>query len=216
MSDRQAVITGGRGTLGSAIAGELRMAGWHVDDPGSADLDVRDENAVKRYFSQRAPELLICAAGITRDGPLKRMTEAAWNDVWSVNFNGARYCAEAVLPGMAARGGGHVVFISSHSAIAPPPGQTAYAAAKAALIGLTQDVARRYGRENIRVNTVLPGFLISNMTAAVTNERRQAVLCDHSLARFNTPREVAKFIRFLHEELPHTSGQVFQLDSRHA
>jgi 3-oxoacyl-[acyl-carrier protein] reductase len=212
--ERMAVITGGSGTLGAAIAQRLRDEGWHVDAPGRSVLDVRDELAVREFFEKRAPELLVCAAGITRDMPLARMSEGVWDEVWDVNFRSAELCADAVLPGMAARGRGQVIFISSFSAISPPAGQAAYAAAKAALLGLTRDLARRHGHANVRINVILPGFIESRMTAGVSSGRRTQVLDAHSLGRFNTAREVAAFVRFLHDELPHTSGQVFQLDSR--
>ena len=210
----QAVITGGSGTLGAAVAGELRHAGWSVDAPGSAELDLCRPDEIVRYFATRRPDLLVCAAGITRDGPLARFSAAAWDEVWRVTFRGARECAHAVIPGMAERGGGHVVFISSQSAVSPPPGQIAYATAKAALLGLTRELARAHGPENVRVNAILPGFLETRMTAQVTASRRAEVLSGHTLGRFNTCACVARFIRHLHEDLPHTSGQIFQLDSR--
>jgi 3-oxoacyl-[acyl-carrier protein] reductase len=211
---RQVVITGGGGTLGRAIAAAFDAAGCHVSAPGRCELDVRDPAAVARFFSKRTVDLLVCAAGITRDAPLARLGEAAWDETWDVNFSGAAACAAAALPAMIARGGGHIVFLSSHSALHPPPGQAAYAAAKAALLGLTTDLARRHGPANIRVNAVLPGFIESPMTAAVAEKRRAHVIADHALGRLNTAGHVAAFIRFLHLELPHTSGQVFQLDSR--
>lgn len=209
-----AVITGGTGTLGSAIAGALREPGWRIHAPGSRELDVRDAPAIERYFRGREVDLLVCAAGLTRDAPLRLLRPEAWDEVWAVNFNGAGRCARAVIPGMTARGAGHIIFISSHSAQRPPPGQTAYAAAKAALLGLVTDLARRHGPSNVRVNAVLPGFLETRMTETVTPRRRAEILADHSLSRFNTCDQVATFVRFLHHQLPHTSGQVFQLDSR--
>jgi 3-oxoacyl-[acyl-carrier protein] reductase len=115
---------------------------------------------------------------------------------------------------MLARGCGHVIFVSSFSAVHPPPGLAAYATAKAALLGLTRDLAGRCGSRNIRVNSVLPGFLETRMTHNVTAKRRAAVLAEHVLGTFNTPAAVAGFLHFLHHRLPHTSGQVFQLDSR--
>lgn len=211
---RYAVVTGGSGSLGSAITGILRADGWEVDAPGSAELDVRRVGEVRAYFSGRDPELLVCAAGLVRDAVLARLPEEAWDDVWSVNHAGARDCARAVIPGMVERGAGHVVFISSYSAISPPCGQAAYAAAKAALLGLTKDLACRHGASNVRVNAVLPGFLDTNMTAEISGARRDQVLADHQLGRFNTCEAVARFILNLHDHLPHTSGQVFQLDSR--
>jgi 3-oxoacyl-[acyl-carrier protein] reductase len=115
---------------------------------------------------------------------------------------------------MKRRKSGHVIFISSNSALHPPAGQAAYAAAKAALLGLVGDLAGPCGDFNIRVNAVLPGFLATRMTESVSNTRRAEVLAAHALGRFNTCERTAAFIRFLHFELPHTSGQVFQLDSR--
>jgi 3-oxoacyl-[acyl-carrier protein] reductase len=214
MTRRHAVVSGGRGALGSVIAGTLREGGWSVDAPGRTELDVRDEQAVRAYFSSRNPNLLVCAAGAIFDAPLARVSVDDWHDVWSVNFIGAQSCARAVIPGMAARGGGHIVFISSHSAVSPPAGQAAYATAKAALLGLTEQLARFHGPDNIRVNAVLPGFLETKMTENVSGRRRAEVLAEHKLGRLNSCEAVARFIQHLHEQLPHTSGQVFQLDSR--
>lgn len=208
------VVTGGTGGLGSAIATEFQSAGWLVDAPGSTDLDVTDADAVTRYFDRRPVDLLVCAAGMTSDGPMLRQTADAWDTTMAVNFSGARICAQATLPGMISRGAGHILFISSHSAIHPPEGQVAYATAKAALLGLTRDLSAEYGSAGIRVNAILPGFLETRMTSQVTASRRAEVLAAHHLKRFNTPQAVASFVRCLEENLPHTSGQVFQLDSR--
>lgn len=210
----EAVITGGSGGVGTALAEILRADAWDVQAPGSADLDVTDRDAVREFFRHRRPTLLVCAAGITRDATLGKLSARDWEETWQVNYQGALECARAALPGMMTAGAGHMVFLSSYSALHPPPGQAAYAAAKAALLGLTAELARRHGPANIRVNAILPGFLETRMTAGVTPKRRAEVLENHVLGRFNTCREVAAFIRFLHRELPHTSGQVFQLDNR--
>lgn len=211
---QHAVITGGTGSLGRALAATLQDDGWTIAAPGSRELDVRDSEAVIDYFAQRRVDLLVCAAGITRDAPLARLTENAWDQTWAVNFAGAAACAKAVLPGMSERRSGHILLVSSFSALHPPVGQAAYACAKAALLGLLRDLVAPCGTFNIRVNCLLPGFLETRMTEAVTATRRAEILADHALGRFNTSHRVAAFIRFLHDELPHTSGQVFQLDSR--
>lgn len=190
------------------------MASWQVDAPGRGELDVTDGEAVKRYFAGKAVDLLVCAAGLARDGLIATTGAPAWDEVVAVNYRGAAACVAAVLPGMRARGNGHIVFVSSWSARHPPPGQAAYATAKAALIGLATALAKEQGAAGIRVNVILPGFLETKMTADVSEQRKREVLADHALGRFNTAAAVGKFIRFLHEELPHTSGQVFQLDSR--
>lgn len=208
------VVTGGSGGLGKAIIEVFAAASWQIAAPGRAALDLTDRVGIAGYFESRPVDLLICAAGITRDMPLARLDESAWDEVVAVNYQAAATCAAAVLPGMIVRGSGHIVFVSSRSALHPPTGQVAYAAAKAALLGLTASLARANGRHGIRVNAILPGFLETRMTESVTARRKAEILGEHVLGRFNTPDKVAKFIHHLHEDLPHTSGQVFQLDSR--
>lgn len=214
MFERLAVVTGGTGGLGSALALELSSSAWKVDAPGSSDFDLNDAGQIRSYFDNKKPELLVCAAGITRDALLVRMNEANWDETWAVNFFGAAICANAVLPGMIERGLGHVVFISSWSALHPPLGQAAYGASKSAILGLVKDLAKIHGPSNIRINAVLPGFLETRMTSGLSMIRREQIRNEHTLGRFNTCGHVASFIRILHENLPHTSGQVFQLDSR--
>lgn len=211
---QHAVITGGSGSLGQAIAGALADPGWTILAPGRQELDVCDGAGIRRYFAGQPVDLLVCCAGVTSDAPLVRLTTDTWDQTWQVNFNGAAACAAAVLPSMLERRSGHVIFISSYSALHPPIGQAAYASAKAALLGLTADLAQRHGPANIRINAVLPGFLETRMTAGVSARRRTEIAAAHVLQRFNGCGETARFIRFLHHHLPHTSGQVFQLDSR--
>ncbi|MEO5917352.1 MAG: SDR family NAD(P)-dependent oxidoreductase [Luteolibacter sp.] len=208
------VITGGSGGLGSAIVDVFATPEWDISAPSHSELDVADSKAIRGFFKSRPVDLLVCAAGITRDGRLLAVTENAWDEVLAVNYHGAALCADAVLPRMIEEGKGHIVFISSYSAIHPPVGQAAYAAAKASLLGLTESLARRHGAHDIRVNAILPGFLETRMTRLVSPQRRDEILDSHHLGRFNTPAAVAGFVRFLHEQLPHTSGQVFRLDSR--
>ena len=210
----KAVITGGEGDLAREIASGLTADAFQVDSPGRKELDVTRSESVHDYFSGREIDLLICNAGITRDHHLARLTEKDWNEVIEVNLKGVIRCVDAAHDTMKGRGGGSIVLISSHSAQHPPVGQTAYATAKAALLGLTTDLARELGTDNIRVNAILPGFLETKMTAKVSDERKQAVVDEHALKRLNTCREVTAFIRTLHRELIHTSGQIFQLDSR--
>ena len=189
-------------------------ASWEIAAPTHGELDVADAAAIESYFHSRPVDLLICAAGIIRDAALSHLDEFAWDQVLAVNYQGAAACAAAVLPKMIERRSGHVIFISSHSAFHPPRGQAAYATAKAALLGLTASLARRNGHHGVRVNAILPGFLETGMTESISEKRRAEILNGHILGRFNTPTIVARFIRLLAEELTHTSGQVFQLDSR--
>ena len=211
---RYAVVTGGTGSLGQSIAAAIQGPGWMVAAPGSAELDVRNKDLVRKYFSGRPVDLLVCSAGIIRDAPLARLTEHAWDETWAINFQGALTCVKNALPVMLASKSGHIILISSFSAIHPPIGQAAYATAKAALLGLVADLAARHGPSNIRVNAILPGYLETRMTETVSDRRRAEVLASHCLGRFNTCEHVARFIQYLHHHLPHNSGQVFCLDSR--
>ncbi|QTN32860.1 SDR family oxidoreductase [Akkermansiaceae bacterium] len=211
---KRIIITGGTGGLGGAVASVFRENGWETIQLGRRDLDLSDETAVKEFFRREACDVLVCAAGMVNDIPLARMPESAWDDVFGLNYTAGERCARAALPGMAERGCGHVVFISSHAAIDPTIGQVAYGAAKAALLGLTSSLAEAWGRKGIRINAVLPGFLETAMTAGVSAKRREAVMKDHRLGQLNTKEAAADFIFFLEGRMPHTSGQVFQLDSR--
>lgn len=198
-----------------ACADEWRAAGWLVDAPGRDLLDVADSSSVQSWFEKYDRlDLCVCNAGIIADGPLAKMAEARWDEVMEVNLTGAMRCARAAAKLMLRQRGGHIIFISSYSAYCPPAGQANYAAAKAALEGLAKSLAKELGGRGIRVNVVVPGFLDTKMTASVDPMVRQAALDKHVLNELNSPLRVARFIRFLDEEMLQTSGQVFHLDSR--
>lgn len=211
-----ALITGGEGDLAIAIAAALRSSGYTVDAPGRDLLDVTSSASVSRYirdYFPAPPGLLILNAGLIRDARVSRMDEADWDAVMDVNLRGAFLCAREVLRGMRRRRGGHIVALGSYSALSGPAGQANYAAAKAGLIGLVQSLAREGGSRGVRVNCVLPGFLETRMTRELTPEVVAKARESHTLGRFNTPEDAARFIVFL-DTMAHISGQVFQLDSR--
>ncbi|MDF1752716.1 MAG: SDR family NAD(P)-dependent oxidoreductase [Verrucomicrobiales bacterium] len=214
MDSAKIVITGGRGDLASAFVSEFQGAGFTVFAPGRNELDVTDADAVKQFFSEIGPiDLLINNAGLTRDTVHSRLTEEDWDVVIDTNLKGSFLCARAALRAFPRKTGGHIINIGSFSAKSPPIGQSNYAAAKAGLIGLTQSLAKEYGKRDIRVNAILPGFLETKMTAALSNNARERIRDRHVLQRFNTTEDAARFAAFLHT-MKHVSGQVFQLDSR--
>ena len=211
-----AVVTGGEGDLGSAIAAELRAAGWVTRAPGRGELDVTSPASVAGYFrGANECTLLVNCAGLTRDALLARMPETDWDLVMETCFRGAARCARAALPAMLRAGGGTILSLGSFSAISGAAGQTNYAAAKAALIGWTRSLALEYGRRNIRANVILPGFLETRMTHGLAPAVRERALAAHALGRFTTVAESARAIAFL-AGCHHMSGQVIQLDSRAA
>ncbi len=212
---RHAVITGGEGDLARTLCAALQEAGdCEVYSPGRDQLDVNSAESVQEYF-QSLPQvdILINNAGITRDRPFLKMTETDWEEVVTTNLRGAFLCSQAALKHMSRQRSGHIIQIGSYSAIHPPFGQANYAAAKAGLIGLTQSLALEMGKRNIKTNCVLPGFLETKMTAALSPEVVERVRASHSLGRFNTTGEAASFVLWL-IGTENISGQIFQLDSR--
>ena len=146
MSSPQAIITGGKGGLGEAISIKLKSAGVDVLSPGRGDLNVADAASVRDYFHQLDYiDLLVCNAGAILDKPLARMSESDWDQVMQVNLKGAFLCAREVSRSMMKRRSGHIIFISSFSAIHPPAGQANYAAAKSALLGVMKSMAQELG-----------------------------------------------------------------------
>ena len=215
VTQRQALITGGNGDLAQALASELTDAGMTVQAPGRDELDVCDEGCIEQYFAKQSElELVVCNAGITDDTVLMKMSELNWDSVLETNLKGAFLSAKSAAKQMVKRRVGHIVFISSYSAFHPPVGQANYGASKAALTGLALSLAQELGGRNIRVNVIIPGFMETKMTYAVTDTARESALEKHALGSFNTPIAVAKFLRTLHLSMPHTSGQIFNLDSR--
>jgi 3-oxoacyl-[acyl-carrier protein] reductase len=208
------LITGGEGGLARALAAEFTQRGAQVEAPGRAALDVRDETAVQSFFSRLDRlDVLVASAGLVRDGAVTGLTEKDFAEVVDTNLRGAFLCARAALKPMLARRRGHILLIGSRAARYGTAGQSLYAAAKAALVGFAQSLAREYGARQIRCNVVLPGFMETRMTAPLSAARRDAVRAEHVLGHFNTPENAACFIAFL-AGLEHVSGQVFTLDSR--
>ena len=206
------VISGGEGDLARALQKEFPRD--HVHAPGRGEMDVREEAQIDAYFSRlERIDVLIANAGVTRDGVVAGLGADDFDEVVNVNLRGAFLCARAALKLMMRQRSGHIVLIGSRAARCGTQGQSAYAAAKAGLVGFAQSLAKEYGARNIRCNVVLPGFLETRMTAGLSAARREAVRAEHTLGHFNTVENAARFIAFL-ARLDHVSGQVFTLDSR--
>jgi 3-oxoacyl-[acyl-carrier protein] reductase len=206
------LITGGEGDLARALRGEF--ARDVVYAPGRGEMDVRDEAKVGAYFSQiDRLDVLIANAGLTRDAAVTGLPSEDFDEVVEANLRGAFLCVRAALRLMVRQRSGHIVLIGSRAAKHGTRGQSAYAAAKAGLVGLAQSTAQEYGARNIRCNVVLPGFLETMMTAGLPPRLHESVRAEHALGRFNTVGNAARAIAFL-ARLDHVSGQVFTLDSR--
>jgi 3-oxoacyl-[acyl-carrier protein] reductase len=181
-------------------------------------VDVRDfegaqslVDSVKKEFGQL--DILINNAGITKDKSLMMMSQVDWSDVIDTNLTGVFNTTRASIITFLKQKSGNIVNISSVSGIHPLPGQVNYAAAKAGVIGFTKSLAKEVAPYNIRVNAVAPGFISTEMTAALSDKAREKFLKMIPLQRFGTPDEVAKVVLFLlSEESQYITGQTIQLD----
>ncbi len=234
------LITGASGGLGQALSrafstGEYRV-GVHVNRgteigkeivetlnaKGAAaalfPADLRHSGSVRLMFDTLLEkwgriDLLINNAAIRKDRLFIRMCQADWDDVIDLNLSGAFYCMREAGLAMSRQGGGHIINIASRAAVTGRVGQSAYTASKRGLITLGQTAAREWGGDSIQVNTVLPGFLATPMTAGLPEEKRAHLRQENLLPRPATTREISEFILAL-SKMMHVSGQTFNLDSR--
>jgi 3-oxoacyl-[acyl-carrier protein] reductase len=182
------------------------------------NLDVRDfegaktlVDTVKKEFGQF--DILINNAGITKDKSLMMMSQEDWSDVIDTNLTGVFNSTRAAIITFLKQKSGNIVNISSVSGIHPLAGQVNYAAAKAGVIGFTKSLAKEVAPYNIRVNAVAPGFINTEMTAALGDKARDKFLKMIPLQRFGTPDEVAKVVLFLlSDSSQYITGQTIQLD----
>ncbi|MBP7586665.1 MAG: SDR family oxidoreductase [Thermoanaerobaculia bacterium] len=213
LSGKIAVVTGGARGIGRATVERFRAEGaevvvWDLDAGAEENpverVDVADAAAVAvaaAALAERLPgiDILINNAGINlaRSPTVAEVTAEEWRRVLDVNLSGALHCTQALLPLLRRRGGGRIVNFSSILAVAGFPGQTAYAAAKAGLLGLTRVWARELGPAGITVNAVVPGYIDTAMNSAAAVEFRKAIVARTALRRLGTADDVARVCLFL-------------------
>src|SRR5215468_6148208 len=225
---RSVLVTGGNRGIGLAIARRLAAdgdsvtvtsrSGEKVEGLSVVPCDVRDAASVDAAFTaveqeQGPVEVLVANAGITQDQLLTLMSEEAFASVLDTNLTGAyRVAKRAVRPMMRLRRG-RIIFISSVVGLLGSGGQANYAASKAGLIGMARSLARELGSRNITINVVAPGFADTDMTRALSEERKNAIVSSVPLGRIASADEVAGVVQFLAgPDAAYNTGAVIPVD----
>ncbi len=240
---RAALVTGSSRGIGRAVAQELARAGYDVcvnctseqglpaarelADALAADCGVRTLAVAANVADAQEAATLVDAAcqefgrvdvlvnnaGITRDGLIARMKEEDFDAVVGVNLKGTFNCCKAVAQRMMKQRFGRIVNMSSVVGVAGNAGQANYAASKAGVIGLTKSLARELASRNVTANAVAPGFITTDMTAALSDKQREAMTERIAARRLGAPEDVAALVRFLaSDEAGYITGQVICVD----
>lgn len=240
LSGKVAFITGGSRGIGRAGAVALARQGAKtilgyvsneeaarqaadaiISAGGSADIlkvDVADPDACEAAAQQIAKQegridILVASAGVSMDGLLLRLKTEDFDRMMAVNVRGALATAKGCIKSMMRNKHGRIIFLSSVVGEMGNPGQTAYAATKAALIGASKSIAREYATRGITVNAIAPGFIETDMTAGLNEEQRAHMLKSVPMGRTGTAEEVAAVIAFLaSDEAAYVTGQTLRVN----
>jgi 3-oxoacyl-[acyl-carrier protein] reductase len=197
------------------VAARIRAGGGEVF---VVSIDLAAPESIKEAFSRASKEfgridILVNNAGVTRDGLAMRMKRDDWDLVLQTNLSGSFFCIQQVIPAMIRERWGRIVNITSVVGEAGNPGQANYVASKAGLIGLTKSLAQELGSRNVTVNAVAPGFIDTDMTAALNDELKAKVTESVPLKRIGKPEDIAAAVHFLcGEEANYITGHVLDVN----
>ena len=240
LEGKVAVVTGAARGIGKAIAlkfasegADIAFTDLEIDEKAKATEDEIAAFGVKAkgYASNAADyedthkvvaeimkdfgriDILVNNAGITRDGLMMRMEEKQWDMVLNVNLKSAFNFIHAVTPVMMRQRGGSIINMASVVGVHGNAGQCNYSASKAGMIGLAKSIAQELGSRGIRANAIAPGFIITDMTASLSDEVKAEWAKKIPLRRGGTPEDVANIATFLASDMSsYVSGQVIQVD----
>ncbi|PKN81851.1 MAG: 3-oxoacyl-[acyl-carrier-protein] reductase [Chloroflexi bacterium HGW-Chloroflexi-9] len=241
LTGKVALVTGGGRGIGRAIATELARGGASVaityrGSQAAAEAlavelnqafdvavrpvlcDVREASEIERAFAEvkdtmGAVSVLVNNAGMTADNLVMRMSEEAWDDVLATNLRGTFLSSRAALRDMIRARGGRIVNITSVVGVSGNAGQANYAAAKAGIIGFTRSLAQEVASRGITVNAVAPGFVMTDMTAGLTDEQKEGIRQRIPMGRYGEASEIASVVAFLASDAAsYITGQVINVD----
>ena len=216
---RRVIVTGAEGGIGRATVATLERAGCAVAGCDAGDFDVRDRAGVEAGVAALADRLGGCDAVVACAGVVdtihraERFSEDQWRKDVDTNLTGTFNVVRALFEPLRASGDGRVVVLSSASAESGLPGQVAYTASKAGLIGMVRTLAAEWGRHGIRVNVVMPGLIATPKVRALPEPVRQGMSAALPLGRIGAPEEVAALVTYLvSDESAFTTGAIHVID----
>ncbi|HCV8726100.1 TPA: 3-oxoacyl-[acyl-carrier-protein] reductase [Staphylococcus aureus] len=237
---KSALVTGASRGIGRSIALQLAEEGYNVAvnyagskekaeavveeikakgvDSFAIQANVADADEVKAMIKEVVSQfgsldVLVNNAGITRDNLLMRMKEQEWDDVIDTNLKGVFNCIQKATPQMFRQRSGAIINLSSVVGAVGNPGQANYVATKAGVIGLTKSAARELASRGITVNAVAPGFIVSDMTDALSDELKEQMLTQIPLARFGQDTDIANTVAFLaSDKAKYITGQTIHVN----
>ncbi|EOC4792913.1 3-oxoacyl-[acyl-carrier-protein] reductase [Staphylococcus aureus] len=237
---KSALVTGASRGIGRSIALQLAEGGYNVAvnyagskekaeavveeikakgvDSFAIQANVADADEVKAMIKEVVSQfgsldVLVNNAGITRDNLLMRMKEQEWDDVIDTNLKGVFNCIQKATPQMLRQRSGAIINLSSVVGAVGNPGQANYVATKAGVIGLTKSAARELASRGITVNAVAPGFIVSDMTDALSDELKEQMLTQIPLARFGQDTDIANTVAFLaSDKAKYITGQTIHVN----
>ncbi|CAC6186263.1 3-oxoacyl-[acyl-carrier protein] reductase [Staphylococcus aureus] len=237
---KSALVTGASRGIGRSIALQLAEEGYNVAvnyagskekaeavveeikakgvDSFAIQANVADADEVKAMIKEVVSQfgsldVLVNNAGITRDNLLMRMKEQEWDDVIDTNLKGVFNCIQKATPQMLRQRSGAIINLSSVVGAVGNPGQANYVATKAGVIGLTKSAARELASRGITVNAVAPGFIVSDMTDALSDELKEQMWTQIPLARFGQDTDIANTVAFLaSDKAKYITGQTIHVN----